>query len=253
MRGSSHILDYTILRYGKVSSTNEAAKKVADRSSEEKLVVSAEVQTQGRGRAGRHWFSPRGGLWLSIVLRPAISPRMATRFTFAASLAVAETVRTMFGLEATVKWPNDVLVNSRKVCGILTETKTRNNKIEYIVVGIGINANIDIHSFPRSLQGVATSLKHELGFKTDLALLTEMLLREFDERYMNVLSGKWSMLLWKWKSIAPFLGKKVQITNSQGVLVGKAQNVDDDGALEIALENGATAKIVFGDMRLQEL
>jgi BirA family biotin operon repressor/biotin-[acetyl-CoA-carboxylase] ligase len=247
------MLGYRILSYGKVSSTNDVAKEIAGKSSEGKLAISAEMQTRGKGRAGRSWFSPKGGLWLSIVLRPAIGPKEALRFTFVASLAVAKTIRAMFGLEAGVKWPNDVLVNGRKICGILTETKTRNYKVDFVVVGIGINANIELQSFPQDIRESATSLLHELGFKTKLERLTENLLRNFEYYYMNVQSGKWSGLLQEWKSTAPFLGKKVHISSSKGVLVGKAQDVDDDGALVIALDDGTTKRIVFGDIRLKEL
>lgn len=247
------MLGYRIITYERVSSTNEIAKELARESAEEKFVVCAEMQTHGKGRTGRSWFSPKGGLWLSIVSRPAIDPKEAQRLTLVASLAVAQAIRTTFGLEALVKWPNDVLVNNRKICGILAETKTRNEKVEFVVVGIGINANLELHSFPRNLRESATTLKHELGFEIGLRELTEVLLRYFESYYRDLQSGKWSEILQEWKRVALFLGKRVRIVSSSEVLVGEALDVDADGALVIALDDETTKRIVLGDMQLDEL
>lgn len=166
------VLDYTILCYDAVPSTNELAKEIAKKNVEERIVVVAEEQTMGKGRLNRQWISPRGGLWLSIVMRPRISPKEAVKLNFMTSSAVARTIQGMFGLRTEVKWPNDVLVNGRKICGILTESNNKGDGVDFVVVGIGANVNVDLEAFPKGLRDSVTSLKHELGYEVDRKSLT---------------------------------------------------------------------------------
>ncbi|NIO36689.1 biotin--[acetyl-CoA-carboxylase] ligase, partial [Candidatus Bathyarchaeota archaeon] len=158
-----NVSGYKVYIYKSLSSTNKIAKEVAEKTDEEKIVILAETQTMGRGRLGRQWISPKGGLWLSVILRPQTSPKEALRLTFIMSSAVAKTIKTLFNLETSVKWPNDVLVNGKKISGILTEINTRESLVTFVIVGVGINVNIDLESFPSSLRATVTSLKHELG------------------------------------------------------------------------------------------
>ncbi len=246
------ILDYRIYHYHKVSSTNKVAKKIAKSSDEEKVVILAETQTHGKGRLGRQWFSPNGGLWLSLMLRPQITLREASKLTLIASCAVARTIDLMFGLKTDVKWPNDVLVNGKKICGILTETGTKDGSVEFVIVGVGINANIDMKSFPEGLQDTATSLKHELGFEINRKKLVKNFLQSFDQRYRRLQVGLWSVLLQEWKNLAIFLGRRVEVKSFDEVLVGKALDIDEDGGLIIRLENGVLRKVIAGDVTLQK-
>ena len=148
--------------FAEITSTNEVAKELASRGAEEGTVVLAETQTQGKGRLGRRWLSPKGGVWFSVILRPRISAKYSYQLTFMTAVAVAKTIRKLFKLNAEIKWPNDVLVNERKVCGILTETSTRGDAIDFAVVGIGVNANVDLASFPKNLRASVTSLEAEV-------------------------------------------------------------------------------------------
>jgi len=245
-------LGYKIFRYDKVTSTNDIAKKIAKKDGKERIVILAETQTAGKGRLGRRWISPRGGLWFSIILRPQISPKEALKLTFLTSSAMAKTIKTIFCLDTSVKWPNDVLVNDRKICGILTETSTSKNIVENMVVGVGINANIDLQSFPHSLRNSVTSLKHELGYAVNRKSLIISVLQNFDYRYKRLQRGLWSILLQEWKSMTTFLGEQMEVNSFGEIILGEAWDVDRDGALIIRLENGVLRKIVVGDATLRK-
>jgi BirA family biotin operon repressor/biotin-[acetyl-CoA-carboxylase] ligase len=251
--GIRTISGYKVYYYDEVPSTNDVAKETAERTQEQKAVIIAESQTHARGRHRRHWVSPRGGIWLSILLRPRVTPGEATKLTFITATAVAETLQNTLGLATELKWPNDILVNRRKLCGILTEASTRENVVECVVVGIGINANIDLEFFPNNLQKSVTTLKHELGCEINRETLTRNLIQSFDQRYKHLQKGMWSALLQEWRGLAKFLGGMVVVTSFAETLVGKAFDVDADGALIIKLQNGALKKMVAGDVKLVAL
>ena len=244
------ILDYMTYHYDEVPSTNDVAKELAKRAREQKAIIIADTQTSARGRHGRHWISPTGGVWLSFLLRPQITPEKITRLTFIAATAAARTIQDTLDLAAEVKWPNDVLVNRKKLCGILTEATTRNNTVEYVVVGIGINANMGLQAFPDSLQESVTTLEHELSYETDCEALTRDLTQRFDQRYKRLQKGMWPTLLQEWRSLARFLGETVMVTSYAETLVGKALDLDTEGALMIRLQNGTLKKVVTGDVAL---
>ncbi len=243
-------LGYEIRHYRALSSTSQVAKEIARNSSRERIVVLAETQFQGRGRLGRRWFSPRGGMWLSLILRPKLNPKDTLKLTFIASSAVAVTIEEKFGIRTEVKWPNDVLINSRKVCGILTETSLLNGEVEFTIVGIGLNANIDMEALPELIRSASTSLKHELGHEIDSRELIENLLKAFEHRYQRLQQGLWPYLLQEWKGLASFLGEKVRITSLGEVLIGEALDVEEDGVLSVRLESGLVRKILVGDVKL---
>jgi BirA family biotin operon repressor/biotin-[acetyl-CoA-carboxylase] ligase len=244
---------YKVYYYDEVPSTNDVAKEIAKRTREQNTVIVAETQTHARGRQGRHWVSPRGGIWLSILPSPRVTPNEATKLTFIAATAVAGTIQSTLGLATEVKWPNDILVNRRKLCGILTEASIRENAVECVVVGIGINANIDLEFFSSDLQKSVTTLKHELGCEIDCETLTMRLIQSFDQQYKRLQKGMWSALLQEWRSLAEFLGEKVVVTSFAETLVGMALDVDADGALIIRLQNGALKRVVAGDVKLVDL
>jgi len=244
---------YKVYYYDEVPSTNDVAKEIAKRTQEQNTVIIAETQTHGRGRHRRHWVSPRGGIWLSILLRPSVTPEEATKLTFITATAVAGTIQSTLGLATEVKWPNDVLVNRKKLCGILTEASTRGNIVECVVVGIGINANMGLQSFPNNLQKSVTTLKHELGCEINRETLARILIQSFDQRYKHLQNGMWSALLQEWRSLARFLGGKVVVTSFAETLVGEALDVDADGALIVRLQNGVLRRMVAGDVKLVDL
>lgn len=235
-----------------VDSTNEWAKELARLGAEEGTVVVAETQTSGRGRLGREWFSPRGGLWFSIILRPQLRVAEALRLVFVAGLAVAKTLHETYGLYVETKWPNDVLVNGKKICGILMETNTIGAVISFVVVGIGINANIVVKKdFPTQMRKSATSLENELGHKAVLEELLRKVLEVFETEYDSFMSGEYLSLLDKWKSYAKFLGGRVDVTGENESYIGLALDVDHDGALIVKREDGTIERVLAGDITVR--
>jgi BirA family biotin operon repressor/biotin-[acetyl-CoA-carboxylase] ligase len=235
-----------------VGSTNDWAKELAELDAPEGAVVLAETQTAGRGRLGRKWISPKGGLWFSIIFKPKIKPIETVKLVFLASLAVAETIRELYGLRAETKWPNDVLVDGLKVCGILSEMKTVGEKVEYAVIGIGINANFNVdEEFPEELREKATSLEKALGRKISLEELFKALLEKMESLHQQFLKEGFTPILERWKSYASFLGCEVEVHGDGERLEGTASNVDEDGALILKLKDGSIKRVFAGDLSLK--
>jgi BirA family biotin operon repressor/biotin-[acetyl-CoA-carboxylase] ligase len=245
-------LGRTILFSREVDSTNKWAKELTMYGACEGTVVIAETQTRGRGRLGREWVSPTGGLWFSLILRPKLRPAEAVKLTFAAGLAVTKVLREMFGLKSETKWPNDVLVNGRKICGILTEMNTTGETVNFVVVGVGVNANFDVEkALPEQLKKVATSLENELGRKVQLEELFGGLLERLENLYELFTKKGFNPVLEEWKNYAGFLGYQVEVISPTEKLSGLALDVDHDGALVLRLEDGTMRRIFVGDVSLR--
>ena len=245
-------LGRSILFSREVDSTNEWAKELAMYGACEGTVVIAETQTRGRGRLGREWVSPTGGLWFSMILRPKFRPSEAVKLTFVAGLAVAKVLREMFDLKAETKWPNDVLVNGRKICGILTEMNTTGETVNFVVVGVGVNTNFDVEeAFPEQLKKVATSLQNELGRKVRLEELFRGLLERLENLYELFTKEGFTPVLEEWKIYAGFLGRQVEVASPTEKLSGLALDVDHDGALVLRLEDGTMRCVFVGDVSLR--
>jgi BirA family biotin operon repressor/biotin-[acetyl-CoA-carboxylase] ligase len=241
-----------ILFLREVGSTNDLAKELAGYGTDEGMVVVAETQTVGRGRLDREWVSPVGGLWFSVVLRPKVRAGEAVRLVFVAGLAVAEVLRELYGVRVETKWPNDVLVKGRKVCGILTEMNTTGEKVNYVIVGVGVNANFDVKkAFPEDLKTVATSLENELGRKVRLEELFRALLEKLENIYALFLKEGFGPVLGKWKTYAGFLGCQVEVASGTEKWVGLALDVENDGALIMRLEDGTVKRVFVGDVTLR--
>jgi BirA family biotin operon repressor/biotin-[acetyl-CoA-carboxylase] ligase len=235
----------------KVSSTNEWAKELAKLGADEGTVTVAGTQTAGHGRLNREWISPEGGLWFSIVLRRKVRAAEGVQLVFVVGLAVAEVLRGKYGVKVETKWPNDVLVNGKKICGILIEMNTTGQKVNYIVAGIGINVNFDVRRvLPEQLREVATSLENELGRKIRLEELFRALLENLEKIYDLYILRGFTPVLEEWKKHANFLGHKVEVTNQKEKLSGLALDVDDEGALVLKLEDGKTRHVFVGDVSL---
>jgi len=245
-------LGRSILFSREVDSTNEWAKELAMYEAREGTVVIAEIQRKGRGRLGREWISPTGGLWFSLILRPNLRPAEAVKLTFVAGLAVAKVLREMFHLKAETKWPNDVLVNGRKICGILTEMNTTGETVNFVVVGVGINANFDAEKvFPEELKKVATSLENELGRKVQLEELFRNLLERLENLHELFTKEGFKPVLQEWKNYARFLGRQVEVTGPTEKLSGLALDVDNDGALVLELKDEMIKRVFAGDVSLR--
>ena len=236
--------------YREVDSTQELAKKLATKGSKEGTLVIAETQTAGKGRRNRNWLSPEGGIYLSIILRPEVSPSRAQIMALLAGLAAANTIRKLYDLKAELKWPNDILVNDRKVGGVLIEIAAEPDLINWLVVGIGLNANTKSASLPRELRTTAVSLEEEYGRKIPRVELVRKLLEEVEQLYLVFKKQGSAPILEGWKSMTNTLGVQVRVTNGE-VIEGKAMDVDHDGALIVKLADGNVRRVVAGDVSLR--
>ncbi len=237
-----------INHFAEVTSTNDVAKELARKGAKEGTVVISETQTLGRGRLGRVWVSPQGGMWFSIVLRPRVTPKEASKLTFVAAVAVAQAIREVFGLDAEIKWPNDVLIGGKKVCGILIETSTKDGVVDFVVVGIGINANVSLDSFPESLRNPPTSLKEERMIEIEREGFLRALLEDVERYYTILVRDDFDLILEKWRRLASFLGKYVEVVSFDEKIRGRAVDVDSDGALIVKLTDGRIKKVMTGDV-----
>jgi BirA family biotin operon repressor/biotin-[acetyl-CoA-carboxylase] ligase len=248
----TRLLGKSIFFSEEVASTNEWAKKLASQGAPEGWVAIAETQTHGRGRLDREWFSPIGGLWFSLILRPKQRLAKAAKLTFVAGVAVAETLHEKYGLRTQTKWPNDVLVKGRKICGIIGETSTMGKEINAVVLGIGINANFDAgRVLPESIRARATSLETELKRRIQLEELFNRLLEKLEAKYALYTRRGFSSILKQWKKYAGFLGQEVEVIDRNEKITGLAYDVDEDGTLILMLENGALKHVFAGDVSLR--
>jgi BirA family biotin operon repressor/biotin-[acetyl-CoA-carboxylase] ligase len=239
------VIGKDIKYFKETESTNIIAREIAA-SVDEGTIVIAESQTAGRGRLGRKWISPEGGIWLSIILKPRIEPVYAPRITLLAGVSVAKTMQG-FGLPAKIKWPNDILINGKKVCGILTEIGAEVDIIDYLVVGIGIDANVDTGTFPEEFRDNSTSLEKEMGYKINRVEFVQKLLEEFENIYTEFQKDGFPHILEEWRKMSGTIGQWVKITAQARTIYGEAIGVDNEGALIVETSEGHLEKIVAGN------
>jgi BirA family biotin operon repressor/biotin-[acetyl-CoA-carboxylase] ligase len=234
------------------TSTNDVAAHLAELGAAEGTLIVADAQTAGRGRLGRTWFSPPGaGLYVSIVLRP--SGDLSTRsnpsafLTLASGVAIAEGVRTSTGLPAEIKWPNDVMIGKRKLAGILAEGAAQGNRLQHVIVGFGVN--LQNTSFPLELGDRATSIEAETSRPADRARIFAQILIAFGARYRDLQSGRFDAILSAWRALAPSLpGSLVEWDTVAGVMRGRAEDIDDHGALMVRA-GSQLQRLVAGEVR----
>jgi BirA family biotin operon repressor/biotin-[acetyl-CoA-carboxylase] ligase len=227
---------YEIEFHEQIGSTNEQARELAD-DGRENVVVLADEQTGGRGRLDRTWSSPPGGVWLSILLRPDVPPTQAPLFTLAAAVATTRVVRNL-GVDASIKWPNDVLVGDSKLAGILTEMEGEADRVSWLIVGIGINANVDAEDL--TADGPVTSLREEAGDVERRALVQD-LLTEF-----HSLRDDLGKILPAWRDLSATLGREVRVDTAGETIEGEAVDVTFPGTLVVETPNG-TREVSAGD------
>jgi len=233
--------------FKEVDSTNDVARELADEGAEEGTIIIAESQRSGKGRRGKRWISPSGGVWMTIILRPDIEPPKAPQLTLVTGVAVAETLNQECGLDVGIKWPNDILIGDKKVCGILTEVKADMGKVDYVLVGIGIDLNVDLNIFPPELRGGATSLKAELDREIMGAELVATFLKNFEIYYGEFKQGKFRKILNRWRKLSKTIGNYVEVHKKGGPIYGEAVGINKDGKLILELDDGTLRKIISGE------
>ena len=231
---------FNILYYPEVSSTMDTAKELARKDCPHLTVVIAGRQIKGRGRLKRHWLSDDGGLYFTMVLRPDIPVALSSRVNFLASLTLARVIREMFQIDAAVKWPNDILVDDRKVSGMLSELEAETDRVLFINIGMGINANND----PSGAEPAAASLKKITGREISRKILLARFLDEFEDGLNKV---EFENVIAEWKKYTVTLNRRVKIVTHKETTEGLAVDVENDGGLILELADGSRKKIVYGD------
>jgi BirA family biotin operon repressor/biotin-[acetyl-CoA-carboxylase] ligase len=233
------------------TSTNDEASRAALEGHPEGLVIFAESQSAGRGRMGRRWSSPAGrGLWFSVLLRPSLAPSECTQLTAASANALVRAIQSTTGITPEIKWPNDLLIKGKKIAGILTEMSAELEHVRSVILGIGIDANQTASEFPADLRPIATSLKLATGKTVSRADLAEAVLRELDREYARILAGQFADVAQEWGSRCSTLGKQVTIDMGARRVRGRAEALDENGALLLRTEHGRIERIIGGEVTL---
>ncbi|EHM41653.1 biotin--[acetyl-CoA-carboxylase] ligase [Anaeroglobus geminatus] len=240
----------TIVYRERADSTNTLAKELADKGAVEGTVVTAEEQSGGKGRLERSFYSPYAkGLWFSVILRPPFPPIEVSKITLLAAVAVTRTLHR-FGLAGCViKWPNDLLVNGRKIVGILTELSATMEQVGYVVLGIGINTTVTLDEMPEEIRAGATSFAAE-GIIVSRNELWRAVMESLEKYYEKAKKEGFSSILDEWRILSSTLGKTVEVTLPRETLIGRAVDIDGDGNLLVMSEKGME-RVVAGDVRVR--
>lgn len=238
------IIGKDVYYFKSISSTNIYARKIAEKGFREGVVVIADTQTKGRGRKNRFWFSSFGGLWFSVVLRPNILPERGMFVTMVASIAVAQTIKKITNIDPVIKWPNDLLINRKKVCGILTEIDIKNDKINYAIVGIGINLN---NIISKEIEKIGTSISIEFGSDISRIEFLKIILKYFDNNYKILIKDDFNKIKKLWTNYNNIIGEKVKIKDNGNIKTGIILGIDENGYLILKNIDGIS-KIFNGDI-----
>ncbi|MCI1966815.1 MAG: biotin--[acetyl-CoA-carboxylase] ligase [Oscillospiraceae bacterium] len=235
--------------YASIDSTNEEAKRKALSGAPNGSLFVAEQQTGGKGRLGRSWASPAGtGLWCSVLLRPGILPLRVSVTTLLAGLAVDRAVRSLTGCNAKIKWPNDIVIGGKKICGILTEMTAEVDRIEFVVVGIGVNVNNT--AFPENIRDKATSVRIESGKNLRRVSLLQEILIQFETLLKQ--NAESDPVFWEeYKKCCISLGRRVGFTRRGAGVTGTAVDVSPKGELIVELEDGTRENVTAGEVSVQ--
>ena len=234
--------------FKEVSSTNTLAKFLSMNDVENGTVIISEKQTQAKGRSGKQWESPLGGVWMSIILNPNVDHSKLPLITLATGVAVAKTLENIGVENPEIKWPNDIMINGKKVCGILTEAVAKFNTIENVIIGVGIDANLDIEQFPEELQSGTTTLKKELGRDGNENLLIKTFLEEFEKISEQFSHEGYEDILKEWRKRSYSIGKIVEVrepfnTYYDAYVLG----ISKEGALVVEKIDGTLEKVISGE------
>ncbi len=242
-----------IYYFDSVDSTNKKAKETAYEEKEGTVLV-AEEQVQGKGRLGRQWISPKGkGIWMSMILKPNVDPMKVAKITLLGAAAVHRALEKM-NIESQIKWPNDILIGGKKICGILTEMSSELNMINYVIMGIGINVNLDEKDIPEDLKDKASSIKIVEGKEIDRKVLLANILNEFENIYIDFKDkDSVSMAIDICRENSALIGKEVRIIRGDQVRIGKALDINEEGHLLVEFEDGKVEDIYSGEVSVRNL
>ena len=240
--------------FEEIDSTQNFAEQIALDEKENGTIVIAEKQTAGKGRLDRKWTSPKGGIWFSLIIHPKFDVSTSTLVPIAGAVALAKAVKNTLDIDVSVKWPNDITLNGKKVAGMLVDASFQANNIDYLILGIGINFDIDAKKIEKRLSKSANFYGVNSLRKKDDSTPPKILLREFLVQFEKILiqlnKGEKAKIVKEWTKKADKIGKKISINTSDGKISGVAQGIDNDGALKLKTSKGIK-KIFVGDVVLE--
>lgn len=248
---STKILGSDIKYFTTTDSTNNQAKKLALSGAVDGTIVISEEQGGGRGRLSRSFFCPKyKGIWFSVILRPDFLPQEAPKCTLLAAVAVTKAIYDVTGVKVGIKWPNDILYNGKKLVGILTEMSAEMERINYIVIGIGIDVNISVEEMPEDIRDIATSLSQITGKEVSRLKLLNKLLYHLEQLYIMAQKQNFAPILDEWRKYSITLNQEIKVISGNNVTYGKAVDIDDDGALLVKI-NGQIKRVLAGDVSIR--
>jgi len=257
---NTEFIGRNIIHFDELNSTNTYAKSIASDFDGEGQIVITEKQLSGRGRLGRQWVSQNNkGIWMSIILKPKINIAEVSKITQVAAAAINLGL-SFYGVKTEIKWPNDIIINNKKICGILVEMNSEKNistnisedsKINYVVVGIGINVNNDIGGFPEELRETATSKKIETNKEFKRNILVAEILYNFEKLYIALNNNDFSKSLDICRKNSYVIGKEINLIKNQEIKEAKALHINDDGELIVMYKDGKTDNIISGEISVR--
>lgn len=242
----------TIELLNTTTSTQEDARRLAEAGAPEGTIVLAEEQTGGRGRMGKKFFSPFGkGIWMSILLRPKQPLHLTQQLTLLTGVAVRRAILKTTGVEAGIKWPNDLLIDGKKICGILLESATEDDMVRYCIAGIGISVNLKEEDYPEELRSIATSLRIVNGQNVDRNELICSILNEMETLYELYNEQGFESIAALWESASVTMNREVSVHSPRGILTGTAAGLHSSGALLVRNADGELVPVFSGDIRIE--
>ena len=237
--------------FSRIDSTNQYAKRIAEEGAPDGTLIIADEQTAGKGRSGRTWVTPPAeAIAFTLLLRPKLSPDRISMVTLVMGLAVTNAVNSLYGVSAGIKWPNDVVIKGRKLCGILTEMSAEVRQVNYIVIGVGINANLT--SFPEEIREIATSLKLELGRDINRAELIARVMTEFERLYAEFeAQGDLGAVMQEYNELCLNAGSKVRVLDPNGEYTGTSRGINSMGELLVETEDGQMQEVYAGEVSVR--
>ncbi len=246
-----HWMGKEVFLYREVTSTNRVAQLLARSGASEGTIVLSRTQTSGLGRLQRQWVCPAGqGILLSMVLRPEIDRQLIPQLTLLCGVVVAETIKKTTGCAAGIKWPNDIVIRGKKVCGILAQSSFTENALEYVIMGVGINVNLDAHQLPPDCRESSTSLRMELGQNVSRWKVLQQFISSWEGHYQSFLHGGHSYLRMKWIDNNVTLGRDVSINRDSGPEQGRAVDISARGGLIVGFPDGSMEEFMAEDLSL---
>jgi|TARA_B110000263_G_scaffold186730_1_gene164393 BirA family biotin operon repressor/biotin-[acetyl-CoA-carboxylase] ligase len=248
------VIGKRVYYFNEIDSTQDFAQQIAQDKKEDGTIIIAEKQTAGKGRLNRKWTSPKGGIWFSLIIHPKFEVSSSTLVPIAGAVALSKSIKTILGIETSVKWPNDIIMNGKKVAGMLVDASFQANNIEYLILGIGINFDIDEKKLEKKLKNspnfYGVSSLRERNDKTPPKLLLKEFLLQFEKILSQLNKGKKLKIVKEWTERADGIGKKITINTSNEQISGISHGIDNDGALKVKTSK-ELRKIFVGDVVLK--